>query len=141
MPVDACCKPVRCLCCKLVSKGLQAWQFLCDPVPVATPRGACCDLVPVASLATGLWKPEYGGTLDMFCRNSQSWCGSIAPKFNTVVVFKTRQPVGPPHRVSMVQKEATGNWRRHGFTGWYRGVADVMTDEEKRERDAMRGRN
>ena len=69
----------------------------------------------VASLATGPWKPEYGGALEMFCRDTRQWCGSLAPKFNTLVVFKTRQPVGPPHRVTMVQKEATGKWRRHGF--------------------------
>lgn len=97
----------------------------------------------VASLAAGgAWRPEYGGGLEMFCRDTRKWCGSLAPTFNSLVVFKTRQPVGPPHRVAAVREEAAAQgWRRHGFTGWYRDVEDVMTEAEMKERDAMRGRN
>ena len=96
----------------------------------------------VASLANQPWRPEFGGALEMFCRDTRKWCGSLAPTFNSLVVFKTRQPVGPPHRVAAVREEADAQgWRRHGFTGWYRDVKDVMTAAEMRERDAMRGRN
>ena len=66
----------------------------------------------------------------------------LGPRFRSVTVFRTRLPPGPGHRVSPVTKAATeAGWFRFGFTGWYRDIGDLMTEEELAERNAMRGVN
>ena len=92
----------------------------------------------VASLAAGPdWVEEFGGSLDMYCRDTRKWCARLGPRFRSVVVFRIRQPAGPNHKVQPVTRAATkAGWFRHGFTGWYRDVGDIMTDEELAQRNA-----
>eukprot|EP00939_MAST-03C_sp_MAST-3C-sp1_P004920 g4920.t1 len=101
----------------------------------------------VASLATGpTWRPEFGGALEFLCKSNRTWCGALGPKYRSLVLFRTRDPVSdgriaPIHRVARVQDEsARAGWIRHGFTGWYRDVRDFMSDHDLAEREKMRGK-
>ena len=101
----------------------------------------------VASLAKGpAWRSEFGGQLEFFCKSSRTWCGALGPKYRSLVLFRTRDPaskkrIAPIHRVVRVRDEATrAGWLRHGFTGWYNDVGDVMNDHEIAERNKMRGK-
>jgi Rps23 Pro-64 3,4-dihydroxylase Tpa1-like proline 4-hydroxylase len=80
--------------------------------------------------------PTQGGTLSFFCQSSQSWCRTVQPAANRLVLFRTRHPDGPLHRVDPVLSDDT--FFRWGGTGWYDEVGDVLSAHEARERDKMR---
>lgn len=85
----------------------------------------------VAYLGRCHYRPSQGGRL-LF------WGGEVAlePGSNDLVLFRTRAPPGPLHEV---EASGGGSYMRYGFTGWYNDVSDVMSEEELRERDKMRG--
>ena len=77
-----------------------------------------------------------GGELTFYCAEKRSWCTKLGPGSNRLVLFKTRNPEGPMHRVEQVR--TSGNFFRWGGTGWYDEVTDVLTPFEAAERDKMR---
>ncbi len=97
----------------------------------------------VASLTHGpAWKESYGGNLEFQCKLSKlnaratnvfstRWCENVPPVFNTLVLFKTKQPgagnqfSGPFHKVNGVTSAAPESFRRFGATGW------LVTHEDK----------
>jgi Rps23 Pro-64 3,4-dihydroxylase Tpa1-like proline 4-hydroxylase len=80
--------------------------------------------------------PTHGGTLSFFCRATNSWCKVIKPGSNRLVLFKTRHPDGPYHRVDRVTKG--DGFYRWGGTGWYDEVDDELSPFEASEREKMR---
>lgn len=99
----------------------------------------------VASLAEEEpWLDQFGGGLSFFCQQSRTWCNTLMPTFNSLTLFRTRVKGagGPTHRVDVVQEvcEEKGQ-HRFGFTGWYRDVEDVWSEDEIAERNKMRDRN
>jgi Rps23 Pro-64 3,4-dihydroxylase Tpa1-like proline 4-hydroxylase len=99
----------------------------------------------------GQWQDEYGGHLRFECptsvidendRTSQSiansndddsfWCTSVAPSFNTALIFQTGQYLnitrGPYHEVLAVSEAAEeAGYRRFSITGWYVDEADYIS--------------
>lgn len=78
-----------------------------------------------------------GGHLSFFCQSTQTWCHEVVPGGNTLVLFRTRHPSGPLHRVEMVHG-GSGDYFRWGTTGWYDEKGDVLNKQEEIERDKMR---
>jgi Rps23 Pro-64 3,4-dihydroxylase Tpa1-like proline 4-hydroxylase len=101
-----------------------------------------------AGVTEGEWSQEgYGGGLALLCADDDSKqeaafpdiCHHIEPAFNQLVLFRTRP--GPLHSVEAVTAEGYARgFRRLAFTGWYMGVSDTFSEQELKERNAMRGR-
>lgn len=90
----------------------------------------------VAYVGMGQWHPSHGGRLRFTAPSSGTPLLQVEPGNNDLVLFRTRNPRGPPHDV----EEATGDgYLRYGFTGWFSEVSDEMTEAEKRELQRMRG--
>lgn len=95
----------------------------------------------VASLATGgPWPEAFGGALQMFDRQQRRYWPQYHPTFNSLVLFATRKPPGPLHRVQRVTEHADqADAHRFGFTGWYADPTDVWSAQERAELDKVRG--
>jgi Rps23 Pro-64 3,4-dihydroxylase Tpa1-like proline 4-hydroxylase len=100
---------------------------------------------------------DFGGTLRFECpftdvkyqqppsadNNANKWCETLAPSFNTAIVFQsmTLNGAGPMHEVLPVKSRAeVEGFRRFGITGWYMDVTDDMPESVKAERDKMRAK-
>ena len=94
------------------------------------------------NLASGPeWRTEFGGELCFQCLPSMEWCKCIPPLLNTAVLFKTRNPPGPSHKVTPVTAAAAAaGFRRFAITGWYNEAADRWSEEESAEHAKMRAR-
>lgn len=140
--------------------------------------GLSGTLAFVAFLPAGpAYEQRFGGRLQFFAAKDRSWCGclflfssfrcayravwrsvlALEPAPRRLVVFRTRDPLGPLHAVETVRDGEL--FHRFGFTGcarphvlfcallcliggcvrrWYNEVGDVMTAAEQHQLNLMR---
>jgi len=68
------------------------------------------------------WTHTDGGLLQM-CQG-KSGCTDFVPRFNRLLLFRTRGGPSIPHQVTQVKSHAGESKKRFGLTGWYMDSTD-----------------